>query len=585
MARIIYSFLLLLVLAVWVGCKPQGQQTADQLQQQVVAQETKTENLREAMRFTDQIADFNRSEATKEIGYQLNAWMVTDRNDILATRIPEIIKTLPEDVRNYPPLARVDSREFTSADVAYLTQSRLFSSVANWSQATNVSAAYLKAWLDAPALASGKKLSESGVSELQLAFKLFDWTIRNVQLEGDAGDVEVLPKDPRLPVTDNGLGYRQLPWQTLIYGRGDFVERGRVFSELARQRNIPTVWLAIGAADSIAPNSVWLMGVLIEDEIFLFDSKLGLPIPGPDQKGIATLREAQEDESILRRLNIPGLFKYPLDSKGVKSVVALVDADPSMISGRMKRLQESLTSEFRTELWLDVDGLAERLKKLPQLAAVKSWSLPILARVYAEDLEKRLQEENEFTFRYNQKFLLYLNDTPLLKAKYEHLFGKWENSLDEDGAMKHYMDCRIPEEDLNNLKYDSNLQNMMGVERFANEPLEKFEARLEQASMVYREAKIDATVLIGLLHYDQANYDATLNWLAKRAQTLKGAQRWQSSIWYNVARAYEADGKYTEAIEQLRKTPTSQEAGNRIRARLLQRLTGTEDSAEGAAQP
>jgi len=151
--------------------------------------------------------------------------------------------------------------------------------------------------------------------------------------------------------------------------------------------------------------------------------------------------------------------------------------------------------------------------------------------------------------------------------------------------MKHYMDCRIPEEDLNNLKYDSNLQKMMGIERFANEPLEKFEARLEQASMVYREAKIDATVLIGLLHYDQANYDATLNWLAKRAQTLKGAQRWQNSIWYNVARAYEADGKYSEAIEHLRKTPTSQEAGNRIRARLLQRLTGTEDSAEGAAQP
>lgn len=585
MARIIFSLFGLVGLSLLSGCKPTPQQSAEQKEQQVVAQENKVENLREAMRFADNLADYNRVEAMKEVGYQLNAWMATDRNEVNATLIPELIRALPEDIRAYGPLSRVDSREFTQADVGHLLQSRLFAAVAKWSSLTLASDAIWSEWLQRPNVVGGKELSEVGVSNLQMAYKLFDWTIRNVQLDGDSKDVELLPKDPRLPLNDNALGYRQLPWQTLMYGRGDFIERGRVFSELARQKSIPTIWLAIGKGDSLAPPQLWLMGVPIEEEVFLFDPKLGIPIPGPEQVGIATLRQALDDETILRRLSISGRFKYPLDSKGAQNVIALIDADSSMISGRMKRLQEKLTSDMRAELYIDVDALGEKLKKFPKIQSVQCWSLPILARMYADELEKRLKETNEFTARYLQEHLLYTGDTPLIEAKYHHLLGQWENTLDEKGAMALYMDSRVPEEDLAKLPYDTDMQKAFDAQRLRNEPLERYNFRLNQLILIYREAKIDATYLIGLLHYDQNNLESSKNWLLKRAQDLRGSARWQPGIWYNAARAYEAEGNLKEATELLRQVPSPQEAGNRLRIRLLQKAMGTEVTTPDSDTP
>jgi tetratricopeptide (TPR) repeat protein len=312
---------------------------------------------------------------------------------------------------------------------------------------------------------------------------------------------------------------------------------------------------------------------------------LGIPIPGPNQVGIATLRQVQQDDSILQRLSVSGRFKYALDFQGVQEVIALIDTDPSMIAGRMKRLQESLTSDLRTELYVDVDGLAEKIRKLPKIQGVQGWSLSVMTRMYAEELEPRLKETNEFTARYIKRNLLYIDQTPLLKAKYQHLMGRWENSLDEQGAMAVYMRCRAPEEDLSNLAYDADLQRAYDVARLPNEPQDKFTLRLAQAISIYREAKVDATYLIGLLHFDQNSMDSSINWLVKRASDIRGFERWQSSIWYNAARAYESRGELNSAMELLRQVPSSQEAGNRLRARLLQRVVGEGEEASTEPTP
>jgi hypothetical protein len=586
MARLISGLLMSIGLVLCLGCEPtKSKETSAQALPDATVQESKGENLREAIRFLDNITEYDRSQAIKEVGYQLNSWMATDQNDVFSTKIPELVRSLPEDVRRYAPLSRVDSREFTAADVQFVMQSRLFASVAKWTSLATISDPIWKNWIEKPDIVGGKELSEVEASNLQLAYRFFDWTIRNIQLEGDAMDVEVLPKDPRLPLNDNALGYRQTPWQTLTYGRGDFIERGRVFTELARQKNIPTVWLAVGKVDSLAPPSIWLIGVPIADEIFLFDSKLGIPIPGPNQVGIATLRQVQQDDSILQRLSVSGRFKYALDFQGVQEVIALIDTDPSMIAGRMKRLQESLTSDLRTELYVDVDGLAEKIRKLPKIQGVQGWSLSVMTRMYAEELEPRLKETNEFTARYIKRNLLYIDQTPLLKAKYQHLMGRWENSLDEQGAMAVYMRCRAPEEDLSNLAYDADLQRAYDVARLPNEPQDKFTLRLAQAISIYREAKVDATYLIGLLHFDQNSMDSSINWLVKRASDIRGFERWQSSIWYNAARAYESRGELNSAMELLRQVPSSQEAGNRLRARLLQRVVGEGEEASTEPTP
>ena len=151
------------------------------------------------------------------------------------------------------------------------------------------------------------------IDDLERAKSLFDWTVRNIQLE---------PDDPnRIP---------RFPWETLLYGQGTASERAWVFILLLRQLDIDAAVLAVdegrGARDegreekgekrgekgegkdnknapgpekatenkknAPGPRSggekaeknlqPWCVGVLIEGNVYLFDPLLGLPIPAPN---------------------------------------------------------------------------------------------------------------------------------------------------------------------------------------------------------------------------------------------------------------------------------------------------------------
>ena len=49
---------------------------------------------------------------------------------------------------------------------------------------------------------------------------------------------------------------------------------------------------------------------LIGDQAYLFDCRIGLPIPGPNGQGVATLNQVLADPEILERMNLPGQSIY-----------------------------------------------------------------------------------------------------------------------------------------------------------------------------------------------------------------------------------------------------------------------------------
>ena len=51
---------------------------------------------------------------------------------------------------------------------------------------------------------------------------------------------------------------------------------------------------------------VWTCAVLIDKKLYLFDTRIGLPVPGADGRGVATLDEALTDPCVLDRLDLPG---------------------------------------------------------------------------------------------------------------------------------------------------------------------------------------------------------------------------------------------------------------------------------------
>lgn len=89
-------------------------------------------------------------------------------------------------------------------------------------------------------------------------------------------------------------------------------------------------------------------------------------------------------------------------------------------------------------------------------------------------------------------------------------------------------------------------------------------------------AKLSATYWLGLLSFDDGRYDVAAHWLGRPELTDEKGP-WADGARYNLARAYEAQGKLEEAIPLLEKDTSPQQHGNKLRARRLKARLEEED--------
>ena len=204
-----------------------------------------------------------------------------------------------------------------------------------------------------------------GFDDVSRATALFDWTVRNIQLEADEDS------KPRRP------------WQTLLFGRGTAEQRAWVFARLCRQQGLDVVILSLppaAAADGkSAPKTetakFWLPALFSEGQLYLFDTRLGLPIPGPDGKGVATLEQVRKDDSLLRKLDIDGA-KYPVTAESLKNVEIDLVADPFSLARRASQMEANLSGDDRFILTAKPSELAGRLKSIPGVSSIRLWDFP-----------------------------------------------------------------------------------------------------------------------------------------------------------------------------------------------------------------
>src|SRR5262249_26725156 len=120
-------------------------------------------------------------------------------------------------------------------------------------------------------------------SPLRRAELAFDWAVRQVRLpEGRDSDADPLPLD-----------------FVLRRGRGSAEERALVFVALLQQLDLPGCLIAL-REPLAAGFQIWACGALIGRDIYLFDPRMGIPIPGPGGVGVATLTEAQNKPELLK---------------------------------------------------------------------------------------------------------------------------------------------------------------------------------------------------------------------------------------------------------------------------------------------
>lgn len=359
---------------------------------------------------------------------------------------------------------------------------------------------------------------------------MFDWVVRNLQLEADEGSL------PRRP------------WQALANGRGTATQRAWVFALLCRQAGFDAAVLTAATGE----DSEWMaVGVVVEGEVYLFDLELGLPLPGPNGEGIATLTQIQDDDAILRQLDVDDA-NYGLSADNLTDVIVNVVADPFSLSHRAAVVEERLAGEDAVRLSVSADELADRFRDL-NLEKIQLWSEPFVL------LHRQLNLNSNERVEAALFPLMFAWRPALWKARTLHFRGKKESPEDTRGDV-----LADPIDD----HRDSARLYMHRTVRPTEELLAQ---QVAEKKLIYSNAKASATYWLGLLNYDYAgrSEDRTKNafgWLERLLEQPQGRPLWEHGANYNSARTLHRLDRTEEAIARLREGTSPQQQGNEILA-------------------
>lgn len=171
----------------------------------------------------------------------------------------------------------------------------------------------------------------SGASnDVERVNRVFFYCLRNVGLAGE--EEEELP-----------LG----PFDALFLGRGTPADRAAVFLEILRQLRIDACVLAETPAASV--DDQWLIGVLVEGKVLVYDPILGLPIPpGTSPKllikqPVADLAELQAHPEWLAVLSARKDQPYRIEGESLAKFRPLAVTEARWSAPRLEFLQSSLT--------------------------------------------------------------------------------------------------------------------------------------------------------------------------------------------------------------------------------------------------
>ena len=529
-----------------------------------------------------QLAEGNDAQPAQRTIFYLNQWISSDANIGASWKPDPMLESLPRALRSTPGLERLDDLRFSLDDADYQRQAQWLDDISYLQQTLwlhdiaqrvrrEPPSSRLKPWLQE----IEKTIGIPEAEQLALAERMLDWTTRNIQLD-------TLPPSPRGPEAtagktetelpaqrgEIGPGYRQLPLQVLLHGHGDAHERGRVFVLLCRQVGIEAIMLGFAEQQSAARRA-WLPAALVGGKLYLFEAGLGLPVPGADGKGVATLDQIQKEPQLLEQLNVAGLPAYPVGEKDLKQGVwAMIDAEPAALSRRMQLLQAAMPAKVRLALTVQPAQLDKPLRDAGARPVIL-WSVPFEAVLFRLGQMRRAANDPELAQELQRESVVFAQARPLVKARNLHLQGRFENEDQKAGARTLYLQCRPPDREITALEFNEGYRRAIGLEATLPEDPDQRKAVLDFYAAIAREGKFNATYWLGLTYYDAGNTKVAIEWFTRTVQT-SPPSTWTPGGRYNLARCYEALGQTDLARDWLLSDKDSpQRHGNLLRAKML----------------
>lgn len=538
-----WSVLVATLLVAVVGCQESPSATKSRPAETVravavVPAEVRKQLLDGAVGVLRRLDDFDEAAAYEQVFDRLNQWSHAGVPDVGWEADP-LIEKLPEALRSgLPPEALAGSIFDAVEDPTFLRDQR---------------------WL-ADLAASIRKET---VDDLEIARKLFDWTVRSLALVSDP---------PMQPTPDNPGDRWLRQGEILLSGRASAAQRSWIFLELVRHAGLKGVMLATraGADDSGQVALVpWIPAVLFNGEAWLFDPAYGMPIPGPGGEGIATARQAFEDPTVLQAMDVEGR-RYPVRAEDVGRLGVLIAASPASLSRRMLLVEKSLVGANAMSLSVDPTGLADAaadaLPRGEDALVAGLWTFPWECERMRGERKSQLQAE---LARELAPLSVQLPEPagdgpprlfrPLFTARVRELRGELDG---RGGAKFAYLAARPSEAKIRGF--------------LATMPPQQADILRQLVGQM----KEDATYFLGVVTLGEGEYEAAIDFLDRMTLEESPDGRWADAARINAAMAYAASDQPEKARSLLEADESPQRFGSRLMASRL-----PEAAAENTPSP
>lgn len=370
---------------------------------------------------------------------------------------------------------------------------------------------------------------------LDRAYHLFDWTVCNIDTQPN---IMQLNRETRLPLQS------QLPWQSMLLGRGTQWDRVWIFIELLRQQRIDACLLASSASGEPGMSSIWGIGVLLDDEIYVFLPSCGIPLPGPEgpkieESGeltfpqIATFSQARENDGLFRRLDLSGEEPFPVNAEQLKNLTIFLVASSETTSMRMKLLEKELSGDDSAVLYTDLREQRRRFEKAAGDVKIELWNHP--GKATFEQLLPFHQESF-------QQWIPIISTDQTMRDIFmrphpiTHSYPLWTGRIlyfkgrvtGQDGAVTFYQGARVSERDI--------MEFREKIPEFRMDPMREQELRFTNATAMY---------WLGLSSFELDSIPAAKDHFDK--VRLEPISLWREGCEYMLGRIAEREKRYEDA--------------------------------------
>lgn len=515
-------------------------------------------DLRQALDFLNRLDEFQPLQAQRKIRDYLQPWLKLQPPhpdwiaDPLARRLPKRFQPLVAE-------SQLVSRELDGYDVQMLQEAVWLRDIAQ----SVVRQSSVPPDLQQLYEATAPRVDPDRQSDLLQALRLFDWTVRNLQLEEIERDGQ----------QRFGSVLILQAWESLLMGRGTLEEKSRVFILLARQVGLPVVMLARRASETDATPAPWLPAVLLGEQLYLLDMRLGLAVLGPDGQGVATLQQVLQQPTLLQQMAESADAAYPISAGDLKSLVALVDATPGYLSQRMRILESALLGEQKTVLSVAPTPLATAVRRCQGISQVEIWTQPYEAFTQ----RSQLTPDSPEIIGLAQEHALFDRRTPLHQARLLHFRGQVDDRDDRPGARALYLECRAPEAQIESIRQALRARAASSSSGQTEAQQAEQQNQVRELEQLMVRTKQNASYWLGLIAFDRGEYQVASDYFEKRLLTPDPTNLWAAGARYNLGRCWEALGWRDRNVELLQRAVQTYQAvenspltaGCRVRARWL----------------